>query len=199
VCTGSGWVNLLDAPSSDLSRQVFLFILKLSYYIKVAAVRVGTFLCTCSLFALTSAASSPASKPIISPRLIVFLEKDCPCNVLCAEDLNRISDSLMDSGIIVEGYVNLDQSQLQRFGTTLKLRFPLKTDVSGALRKKMGVMFSLESRLVSKKGQVLGKYAGYSQSILRQMESDIKRGCQKEIHFDTGLFPDRTRIGCSFK
>jgi hypothetical protein len=130
--------------------------------------------------------------------LIVFMEKDCPCNVLCAEDMNRIAVTLKSVGITMKGLTNADKSAVKSYRNSLKLQFPLESDISGSARKKMGVGYSLELRLVSSTGKQLKAYEGYSQAILRRMESDILSASGRKVTFELSLFPDRTRYGCKF-
>lgn len=128
----------------------------------------------------------------------VFLNHECPCNLICAPDLNELGRELNEAGVSFAGVIDLAQSSLSQYQAQTDLTIPLIPDPGLKQIKLAKAAYSLEIRVFSAKGKCLKKYMGYSQTVIRNMAELLTAASHREIKLDAAMFPSTTRIGCAF-
>lgn len=106
------------------------------------------------------------------PTVLVFIEKGCPCCKGGRRYYDRIQDTYRDVANVV-GVVYGDQKSAAEWVKTVDPHFRVIADSDGAIARSFRVKSSLFTALIDRNGVVRNAYAGYSQSMLREITASI--------------------------
>lgn len=137
---------------------------------------------------------------LIPPAFVqVFLSHDCPCNVICKDELNEIALELRKAKISFVGVTDLAPKEAGEFCERLGLDFPVEGDPKLKKIHAAHAKYSLEIGVFDAKNKLVKFYAGYDQGMMREMAALLTKLVHRPIKLDPSKFPELRRIGCAFE
>lgn len=136
-----------------------------------------------------------ASKPSVA----VVLNGDCPCNELCAPELNALAKQLSREKIAFSGIVDLPAGEVEPYRSKLALSFSLYADPQLKKIKGFGAKYRLELVVRDTKGNRVRRFAGYDRAMIVDLAKLLSRLAKRPIRLDPTPFPETRRIGCAFE
>jgi hypothetical protein len=136
-------------------------------------------------------------KPVCSVQ--VFLSHDCPCNVLCKDELNEIAAELRASNIRFSGITDLPSREAAELAVQLALSFPLDGDPYLKRIHAAHVRYSLELAVLDAKNRIVKLYSGYNSDTIKELSTRLTSLLHRPVNLDPSKFPTLRRIGCAFE
>lgn len=148
------------------------------------------------LAALTGmASSSPGAE---DPKVYVFLKHECPCNTLCAPELNELGAQLKRNGLEFIGVTDLPKPEIEAYALNAGLAIPILPDPQRSRIRAAKATFSLEMGIFDPKGRQIRHFNGYNRQIVRNLANALSGIVGRSVKLDAEKFPVDGRIGCAF-
>jgi|GEM_PF-4968358 len=129
----------------------------------------------------------------------VFLSHDCPCNVICKDELNEIAAELREAKISFTGVTDLPPKEAKEFAEKLTFDFPVDGDPKLKRIHAAHAEYSLEIGVFDAKNKLVKFYAGYDQGMVKEMAALLTKLAHRPVKMDPSKFPDLRRVGCAFE
>lgn len=131
------------------------------------------------------------------PVLLMFFSAGCPHNEIGIRDMNRLL-SVVGAQLRIMGMTNLDAAQTTRFADKYRAKFPILSDPTGSTIAKFGARAGLDTALILPDRRIDRLWSGYSQSTLRQLQSELAKHGKCNLKFSVVRFPAARQSGCAF-
>jgi peroxiredoxin len=132
------------------------------------------------------------------PQFVYFILDGCPCSIDVQPFFNRFYKRYKDKVDFI-GVINTGVAKAKDYAGTTTLLHPLVCDEDLKIVDAYGAKESTYSVLVNRDGTIERMWPGYSQDILREMNSRLaKLAGVKEEPFDVAYAPKQKSSGCFF-
>lgn len=132
------------------------------------------------------------------PQFVLFILDGCPCS----EDAQPIFNSfskLWDGKVEFIGVIDSAPDKAKVWTTDYRAAFPVISDSKKEIINAYHAKQSVYCALVSKEGQIVKLWPGYSTDLLKEMNTSIAKELGEEaLAFDTQYAPKTKTSGCYF-
>lgn len=132
------------------------------------------------------------------PQFVLFILESCPCSIDAQPIFNSFSKHWANQVDFI-GVMDAEGKKAKDWVADYKPDFPVVSDPKCQLIHEFGAMQSVYSALVSRKGEIVKLWPGYSRDLLKEMNATIaKEVGSEEKPFDAMYAPTVKTSGCYF-
>lgn len=131
----------------------------------------------------------------VKPKLLYFIERDCPCSRDAATYINHIALSFGDR-VTVNGYIDGSAADATQWSKGVFAKFPVFPDPKLKTAKRYRQKYSASMILVNNQGFIERAYPGYSLGWLREICAKLNGMTKLARHLSFDGAPKNPRAGC---
>jgi peroxiredoxin len=132
------------------------------------------------------------------PQLILFILDSCPCSIDAQPLFNKFSKH-WEGKVDFIGVVNLDAKKGRSWSSDYRAAFPIVPDPKLEIIHAYRAQQSVYSALVSREGEVVKLWPGYSSDMMQEMNRLMAQEVGEAARpFDTQYAPKEKTSGCYF-
>lgn len=132
------------------------------------------------------------------PQFVLFILDGCPCSIDAQPLFNNLAKQWKDK-VDFYGVIDSDQKKGRAWTSDYRAAFPVVSDTKKEIIKAYEAKQSVYCALISREGQIVKLWPGYSQDMMNEMNEMIAAEVGVESKpFDAQYAPNEKTSGCFF-